>query len=80
EPLKFRDKLKVHLKLVRIRAAALEFETDFYRINKDGTETKVAVGTHKTIHCMYDATQRQNPKICPADGAFLESLEVYQEV
>ncbi|MCH2206227.1 MAG: acyl-CoA thioesterase [Lentisphaerales bacterium] len=77
KPLRFRDKVEVHLKIMRIRAAAIEYETDFYLIKKDGNKEKVAIGTHKTINCMYDATQKNDPRIVPAADEFLEKLEAY---
>lgn len=79
KPLKYRDEVEIHLQITRIRSASLEYKTDFYLLNSDGTKEKVAVGTHKTISCMYDATQKNPPQIVPAEDSFLEKLAVFSE-
>ena len=76
KPLHYGETVEIHLKITRIRAAALEFQTDFYRIAGDDKDL-VASGTHKTICCMYDATGKTDPVIVPAEDSFLEKLEVY---
>ena len=73
KPLHYQEKVKIHLKIKRIRAAAIEYETDFWRLNGEDKEL-VAKGTHKTICCMYDATQKTDPVIVPADESFLEKI------
>ena len=74
KPLKFRDEVVIHLKITRIRAAALEYAADFIH-NGD----VVAKGKYKTISCLYDATQREPPQIVPASESFLNKIEVYNE-
>ena len=78
KPLHYGEKVEIHLKIRRIRAAAVEYETDFYRLFDDCSEL-VASGTHKTICCMYDALGRKDPVIVPAGESFLSKICVYQQ-
>lgn len=78
KPLRFNDEVEIHLKIVRIRSAAIEYEADFYRHKNDEVEL-VSVGKYQTISCLYDATMSSDPEIVPADEKLLGKLEVYRK-
>jgi len=70
--------VEIHLKLTRIRSAALEYEADFW-LERDGGKELVSVGKYQTVNCLYDATLRVDPQIVPASDEFLSKLEVYEK-
>ena len=76
KPLRYRDEVEIHLKISRIRAAAIEYEADFYLIKDDEKEV-VSNGKYKAISCLYDSLQRENPQILPIDESFLKKIEVF---
>ena len=76
KPLKFCDQVEIVLSVTRIRAASLSYRAEFYRIIHESREL-VALGEYSTIHCLYDAKQKRDPKICPANLDFLKKLEDY---
>ena len=76
KPLRFRDKIEIELSVTRVRAASLSYKAQFFLIKGEEKEL-VAEGAYTTIHCMYDALQKEDPKICPAEPAFLEAIEEY---
>ena len=76
KPLRYGDLVEIHLKITRIRNAAIEYETDFWRL-KEGKREKVSIGKYQTISCLYDSLQGSDPIVVPADEKLLEKLEVY---
>lgn len=78
KPLRFQDQVEIHLKITRIRSAALEYNADFYLL-KDDTRELVSVGQYQAIHCLYDASMQQDPSPLPIPDELLSQLAVYQE-
>ncbi len=78
KPLRYRDEVEVHLKITRIRNAAIEYEADFWRLSKLEKE-KVSVGKYQAISCLYDSIHGLDPQIIPASEVFLSKLKVFGE-
>ena len=78
KPLRFEDEVEIHLKICRIRNAAIEYEADFWRIS-EGEKELVSVGKYQAVSCLYSSIQFSDPEIVPAPQEFLEKLEVFRE-
>ena len=74
KPLKFRDNLRVDLQIQRIRSAGIQYSVQIFKTSED-LEELVLKGTYSAIHCLYDATQRQDPRPLPIPEHFLKKIQ-----
>ncbi|MDD7987376.1 hotdog domain-containing protein [Lentisphaera marina] len=75
QPVKFRDEIRVDLSIKRIRSAAIVYQVDMFRINKDNSEDKVLTGNYTATCCLYDGTFQKPPRVIPIPDSFLAKIE-----
>lgn len=78
KPLRYLDTVEIHLKILRIRNAAIEYEADFTRIS-DGVRELVSVGNYQAVSCLYDSLQRRDPEIVQVPGQLKDKLKVFED-
>ena len=75
QPVKFRDEIRVDLRIQRIRSAAIIYAVDMFRVNSDKSEDKVLSGNYTATCCLYDGTFKNPPRVIPIPDSFLAKIE-----
>ena len=70
------DQIRVHLKIVGIRAAGLIYEADFYRITDSGEELTTQA-SYKTTYCVFDTLRKIPPKSLLIPESLGEKIKIY---
>ncbi len=79
-PLHYRDRVRITLEIRRIRAAGIEYEARFDRLESDGSLTLVAKGAYTAMYCLYDIRQRSEPQPLPIPESFVAKVAAVAKV
>ena len=76
KPARFRDQIEVKLRIKRIRAAAIEYSCEIFRVDSKNQPELIAVGGYSAICCLYDARMVSDPKVIEIPVSFRNKIDV----